>query len=155
MAEGRTASAATGRRRVAVRVVAILLAPVVVAYAVLWIGGALEILTLDADAPGPTCRERSSVSSVRLGRESDRWVGGGLLWRPGVVCVVPATPPQSVDPGSPFAPEVVDEEARQLSIAEMLSLLAAAVAFIVVAITVDERLDVRRRRPDPDGTSTP
>ncbi len=112
--------------------------PFAVAVAVLWFGGAVEILTYDDGEPGDECWAVDGSTGVP-GRETDRWVGGGLLGRPGVVCEA-----FSKVNGEPVPTGLVD---RYFTPADGLSAALAVVAFIAASIVVFERLRPERRGP--------
>jgi hypothetical protein len=128
-------------------VAAIIVFPVLAAYAVLWLGGAVEILTYQDATPGSSCaivRNMTSPSEADVGREVDRWIGGGLLWRPGVVCVPRPAPRASVSADERAQLAEPEEwsppyEDRRLSQADVLSLIFAALVFTAVAAGVEAR----------------
>lgn len=132
-------------------VAAVLVVPAVAAYAVLWIGGAIEILTYEDSSPGTSCIVATSISSTEVGEEQDRWIGGGLLWRPGVVCAVRApsdtletTDAAATPPTQAASPPAYRYEDRRLTQADVLSALFAALTVAIVAVVVEQRLARRR-----------
>lgn len=126
-------------------VAAIIVFPVLAAYAVLWLGGAVEILTYQDATPGSSCtivRSITSPSSAEVGQEVDRWIEGGLLWRPGVVCVPRPAPRTSISPDERAQLSEPEEwwpsyEDRRLSQADVLSLIFAALVFTAAAAGVE------------------
>ena len=112
--------------------------PFAVAVAVLWLGGAVEILTYDDGEPGDECWAVDGSTGVP-GRETDRWVGGGLLGRPGVVCE------------SELEVETLSGSAvmvdRYFTHADALSAVLAVLAFVVTSVVVSEELRPERRGP--------
>lgn len=136
-------------------VVAIAVASVA-AYAVLWLGGALELqFPEEGMGDGPECWEMLAAgsSTAARGTEGERWLGGGILGRPGRVCVVT---PEDAAVFSPeeLGPELTAAFARGdvafpiLSDLDIASGLAAPVTFLVVAVigcVVGERRGRARR----------
>lgn len=141
------------RRRTIAMVAAIIVVPVVAAYAVLWVGGAIEILTYKDASADSSCTIVTSISSAEVGQEESWWVGGGVLGRPGVVCVPQPAPRSSLSPAgradlsSPeeWTPPNVD---RRLTQADVLSAILAVLVFVVAAVGVEHlfrRSDERSR----------
>lgn len=68
-----------------------------------WLGGVAEILWFDDGPRGAECWAYpfgAESSAVATGTERAKWVGGGVLGRPGLVCEVS---PEQVA-GAPLAP---------------------------------------------------
>lgn len=114
------------------------LAPFALAYAVLWLGGAAEILTFTDELPGDACPIMSD-SGRREGREVDLWVGGGLLGRPGVVCEADALLHRGA--------VIEGGQERRLTQADFLSLVLAGLVFVVAGIVASESRNQERRGP--------
>lgn len=90
----------TGRRSVAARW---LLGGLALGVVLFWLGGVVEILWHDDGPRGAECWAYpfgAESSDVATGTERAKWVGGGVLGRPGLVCEV--TPEQVA--GRPLAP---------------------------------------------------
>lgn len=104
--------------------------PVVAAYAVLWLGGASEIA-----ATKGSCTVLSSVSSVATGESVDRWVGGGVLGRPGAVCVVRDDSAAYATSQPPDAS--ASYESAQLTHLDVIAAVLAALAFVGAAVGVE------------------
>lgn len=138
-------------------VAAIIVVPIVAAYAVLWVGGAVEILTYTDASPGSACTIVTSISSaeIGLGQEENRWIGGGILGRPGVVCVPQPAPRSSLSPterADLSSPEewTPPHEDRRLTQADVLSAIVAVLVFVVAAVGVEHWF----RRTDKQSQST-
>ena len=130
MSDRRPAGGAeVGRGRTVAKVIAIVVVPVIAAYAVLWIGGAAEVA-----ATKGSCTVLSSVSSMDTGESVDRWVGGGVLGRPGAACVVRTDPQALTTAESPDAPEFY--ETAQLTHFDVIAAVLAALAFVGAAVGV-------------------
>ncbi len=134
------------------------IAALVSAYAVVWLGGAVEVLTFDDDVRGRGCIHVSSWSAVTIGTEVDRWTTGGLGFRPGVVCAELSGAAQlSPDDLAPRSLSLltsdgtVDDAARtgavqrQLSTADVVSTLFAILTGAVVGTVTFEELRHRRK----------
>lgn len=125
-----TGGVKNGRGRTAAKVVAILVVPVVAAYAVLWISGAAEIA-----ATKGSCTVLSSVSSVRTGESVDRWIGGGVLGRPGAVCVVRDDSKAYSTSQAPDAS--ASHESAQTTHLDVIAVVLAALAFVGAVVGVE------------------
>lgn len=134
-------------------VAAIIVVPIVAAYAVLWVGGAVEILTYTDASADSACTIVTSISSAEVGQEENRWVGGGILGRPGVVCVPQPAPRSSLSPTERADLSSPEEwtppyEDRRLTQADVLSAIVAVLVFVVAAVGVEHwfrRADERSR----------
>lgn len=104
------------------------LAALAVAYAVLWLGGAVEVLTHDEAPPGPECYGWLESNRTTY-EEAGKWVGGGVLGRPGKVCVVD------------------DKDEELLTATDVLSALLALVAGVGSGVLVWKQ---RQRGPGRD-----
>ena len=133
-----SAAGGWGKRRGVLRTLSLLLAPFAVAVALLWLGGAVEILIFDDGEPGDECWAVDG-STAAPGREVDRWIGGGMFGRPGAVCEA-----ISKVNGEPVPTGLVD---RHFTHADALSAVLAAIAFVVASIVVFEKLRPERRGP--------
>lgn len=128
-------------------------AGLVAGYAVMWLGGAVELLTQDEIPDGPTCYQFLAVgrSDAAVGEEADRWLGGSWPGRPGRVCVV-----EPSDAAMFSAEELGPTRSAEfaagpvgfpvLSETDAASALMSVVVFAAVAVFVSVRVHRRRRR---------
>lgn len=124
-------------------VAAIIVVPVVAAYAVLWVGGAIEVPTYEDASADSSCTIVTSISSAEVGQEENRWIGGGILGRPGVVCVPQPPPRSSLSPADRADLSSSEEwtppyEDRRLTQADVLSAIVAGLVFVVAAVGVEQ-----------------
>jgi hypothetical protein len=129
----------------------LLVGTAIAAGALLWLGGAAEVLLEDPAPDGPECWEFPSTesSTPAVGSETARWFGGGVLGRPGLTCRLEFGDFAGI-PGGARGAGVMDEmadgsvEYQQLTGFDLIAALAAGIVLVSGVVLAAE--SVRHRR---------